>query len=74
METYIDLFISTDGEKNSVIYKKLIELGFKPTLGEHDFVYNWNGIVNLEEEMEFIDLIQTKLKGTNAYLKFTTSR
>jgi hypothetical protein len=74
METYIDLFIPTEGEKASSINKKLIEIGLKPTIGEHDYVYNWNGIVTIEEELKFIDNVQEKLKDTGAILKFKTLR
>ena len=49
-------------------------MGLKPTLGDHDFVYNWNGIVNIEEEIEFIEKIQSALRGTGAMLRFTTKR
>lgn len=74
METYIDVFLNTDGERASVIHKKLIEMGLKPTIGEHDFFYNWKGIVTLEEEIKFIDKVQSNLKGTRAILRFTTLR
>ena len=74
METYIDIFLPTTGEKASSINEKLITLGLKPTIGEHDYVYNWNGIVTIEEELKFIDEVQEKLKDTGAILKFKTSR
>jgi len=74
METYVDIFINADGENISVIHNKMIELGLKPTIGDHDFVYNWKGITNIEEEIRFIEVIQNKLKGTGVLLKFTTVR
>ena len=74
METYIDVYHCADGEKASIIHKKLVDLGLKPTIGEHDFIYNWNGIVNMEDEIKLIDKIQTSLKGTGALLRFTTIR
>jgi hypothetical protein len=74
METYIDLYINVDGEEASVIHNKLIKIGLKPTIGEHDFVYNWNGIVNIDEELKFIENIQSALRGTGAILKFKTIR
>lgn len=74
METYVDIFINADGERISLIHKKMVELGLKPTIGEHDFVYNWKGITNIEDEIRFIEAIQNKLKGTGVLLKFTTVR
>jgi hypothetical protein len=74
METYVDIFISADGEKISIIHDIMVELGLKPTIGEHDFVYNWKGITTIEEEIKFIEKIQDKLKGTGVLLKFKTLR
>ena len=74
METYVDIFINVDGEKISIIHKKLIEMGLKPTIGEHDFVYNWKGIVTIDEEIKFIEKIQSNLKGTGVILRFTSIR
>ena len=74
METYIDVFINSDGKKASVIFKKLTEMGLKYYIGEHDFVYNWKRIVAIDEELAFVDNIQEKLKGTGTILKFTTIR
>ena len=74
METHVDIFINVDGKKISIIHKKLIEMGLKPTIGEHDFVYNWKGIVTIDEEIKFIEKIQSNLKGTGVILRFTSIR
>ena len=74
METYIDIYLNVDGEKASVIHNKLTKIGLKPTIGEHDFVYNWGGIANIAEELKFIENIQSTLRGPGAILKFKTIR
>ncbi|KYK21771.1 hypothetical protein AYK24_03170 [Thermoplasmatales archaeon SG8-52-4] len=74
METYIDVFINADGEKASLIFEKLTKMGLKYYIGEHDFIYNWKRIASIEEELDFVDRIQEKLKGTGTLLKFTTVR
>ena len=74
METYLDLFINSDGEKISTIYKKITEMGLKPTIGDHDFVYYWKGIVTIDEEIKFIENIQSHLKGTGVILRFISVR
>ena len=74
METYLDIILSANGEKASVIHKKLLELGLKPKIGEHEYVYKWEGLADLEEEMQLIDKIQEKLKDSGALLKFTSVR
>lgn len=74
METYIDVFLCSDGEKASVVFNKLKEMGLKYSIGEHDFLYDWKGIAKISEELAFVDSIQEKLKGTGVILKFTTIR
>lgn len=74
MKTYVEILHSADGEKVSIIFEKMKNLGFKPALGEHDFVYMWKKDVVLNEVIEFLDAVVSKLKGTGAILKFTTIR
>ena len=74
METYIDIFLSTEGEKASIIEKKLKDMGFKTYIGEHDFIYDWGKIVDPSEVINFVDKIQSNLKGAGVIFKFTTIR
>ncbi len=74
MKTYVEVYISADGERASIISEKLFELGLKPTIGEHDFVYNWKENVPLSEVLKFIDRVQARLRGTGAILNFSTIR
>jgi hypothetical protein len=74
MKTYVEILHSADGEKVSIIFDIMKNLGFKPALGEHDFVYIWKKNVVLIEVIEFLDEVVLKLKGTGAILKFTTIR
>ena len=74
MKTYVEVYVSADGEKASVITEKLLELGLKPTIGEHDFEYNWKENLVLNEVLKFVDHVQSKLKGSGAILKFSTFR
>jgi hypothetical protein len=74
METYVDVFVNADGEKASLIFKKINDLGLKYHIGENDFIYDWNRIAKISDELELADRIQSKLKGTGTILKFTTIR
>jgi len=74
MKTYVEVLVSADGEKASVISERLIEMGLKPTIGEHDFVYNWKDNVAISEVLKFVDRVQSRLKGTGAILNFSTIR
>ena len=74
METYIDVYVNTDGVNISDIYNKLLKMGLKPAVGNHDFVHEWDGIVSIGQVIEFADRIQTELRGSGAFLKFTSAR
>jgi hypothetical protein len=74
LETFVDVYMHVDGEKGSVIFNKLNEIGLKYYIGEHDFVYDWKGIAAISDELKLIDKIQLQLKGTGVLLKFTTIR
>lgn len=72
MNTYVEVIVSTEGEKASVIAEKLLDMGMKPGFGEHDFVYRWKENTVLPELLKFIDSVQSRLTGSKALLKFTT--
>ena len=72
MNTYVEVLVSADGEKASVITDKLFDMGLKTTFGQHDFVYRWKKKATLIEVLRFIDNVQSKLKNTGAILKFST--
>lgn len=74
MKTYVEVYVTADGEKASVITRKLHEMGLEPSFGEHDFEYKWKDNVTLPEVLRFVDNVQSKLKGTGAILKFATIR
>jgi len=74
METYIDVYVNADGEKSSVIFEKLTELGLKHNIGEHDFIYDWGKVAPISEELALADKIQETLRGTGVVLRFTTVR
>jgi len=74
LETYIDVYVNTDGVNISDIYNKLLKMGLKPAVGNHDFVHEWDGIVSIGQVIEFADRIQTELRGSGAFLKFTSAR
>ncbi len=74
MKTYVEILHSADGEKVSVIFEKMRDMGFEPSLGEHEFVYSWKKKITLPEVIRFLDGVVSKLRGTKAILKFTTIR
>ena len=75
MNTYVTLQISSEGAKASEITNILLGMGFKATLGGHDFLYKWKEKhITPEKVIAFVDKVQKKLKGTGVLLQFTTIR
>ncbi len=73
MITYVTLYVAADGEKASEIAGRLKEMGFETTLGNHDFAYRWKEKgVTPETVLNFVDRVQSKLRGTGALMQFTT--
>lgn len=68
------MYLNVDGAKASEIERRLRELGLKPAIGDHDFMYDWNRVVDASEVVAFADLVQARLKGTGVVLRFTTIR
>ena len=73
MRTSVSIIVSSEGGLMSKIARRFRELGFKPTLGMHDFVYKWEETKVIPEKViDLIDKVQEKLKDTNVGLHFMT--
>ncbi len=73
MRTNVSIIVSSEGGLMSEVAKRFGELGFKPTLGMHDFVYGWEETsVTSDKVIELIDRVQRRLKDTNIGLHFVT--
>ena len=73
MKTHVSIIVSSEGGLMSEVARIFGELGFKPTLGIHDFVYEWEETrVAPEKVIDLVDKVQTKLKGMNVGLHFVT--
>jgi hypothetical protein len=73
MRTNVSIIVSSEGGLMSEVVKRFRELGFKPTLGMHDFVYEWEETkVTPEKVIDLIDKVQIKLKGMEIGLHFVS--
>jgi len=73
MRTNVSIIVSSEGGLMSEVARIFSELGFKPTLGMHDFVYDWEETkVTPETVIALIDKVQKKLKNMNVGLHFVT--
>ena len=75
MRTFVVVTLSSEGASATQVTNKLMDLGFKTMLGSHDFVYYWDeDDVTPENVIQFVDKVQTELKGMNVFLQFATSQ
>ena len=65
--------MSCDGISASNVNKTLQDLGFKTTMGSHDYYFDWDEKkVNPNEVIGFVDKVQKKLEGMNIKFNITT--
>ena len=72
MITYLTVTFNSDGAKPSDVVQRLQSLGFVPTTGNYDFMYEWGGNAGVEEAVDLADQIHLTLKGTNVLYKVET--
>jgi len=73
MKTYLTLMFNSEGALPSEIKDSLLNMGFKATKGNYDFVYDWEeNIAGLDELVFFADKIHTALKSSNVNFSIET--
>jgi hypothetical protein len=73
MKTYLTLIFNSEGTQPSEIRNQLLNLGFKATKGNYDFVYEWgNNQATIEELIWFADKIHATLKNCKVNFSIET--
>lgn len=72
MKTYLTVFFSSDGARPSVATESLLDLGFRPTKGPHDYVYEWGDVKDVKDLVWFADRVHAALEGTHVLFKLET--
>ena len=73
MKTYLKIMFNSEGNSPSEIKDQLLNLGFKATKGNYDFVYEWNEeTTNVEDLVWFADKVHSTLKKSNVYFTIET--
>ncbi len=73
MKTYLKIMFNSEGNSPSEIKDQLLNLGFKATKGNYDFVYEWNEeSTNVEDLVWFADKVHSTLKKSNVYFTIET--
>jgi len=74
MKTYQKLQFFSEGELPSILIKKLEDQGWRPILGDKDFVMNWGMGESIGSEyLKKLDELHIALKGTKVrYTLYST--
>ena len=73
MITYLTVTFNSEGSKPSEITDRLRILGFKPTTGAYDFMYEWDKKASVKDALWFADKVHATLKGCNCLFKMETT-
>ncbi len=73
MKTYLTIMFNSEGSSPSEVKDQLLNMGFKATKGNYDFVYEWDGeSTSVEELVWFADKVHVALKKNKIYFTIET--
>ena len=73
MKTYLKILFNSEGAAPSKVKDQLLNMGFKATKGNYDFVYDWNEeSATVEELVWFADKVHLALKKNKMYFSIET--
>lgn len=72
LKTYLTVYFNSDGGKPSEVTEQLLNLGFKPTKGPHDFYYQWGEAQDVNDLIWFADRVHTALQNLSVLYKLET--
>jgi len=73
MKTYLKILFSSEGDSPSEVKDLLLNMGFKATKGNYDFVYEWDTeSTDVEELIWFADKVHQSLKNSNVLFDIET--
>ncbi len=72
MKTYLKIWFNSEGAGPVIVAEKLRSMGFKPTKGQYDHVYDWGRKVELEDILQIGTAVHESLKGLNVLYTLET--
>jgi len=73
MKTYLKIMFNSEGSNPSDVKNQLLNMGFKATKGNYDFVYDWSqNSVGIDELVWFADKVHLALKKNKVYFTIET--
>ena len=73
MKTYLKILFSSEGSTPSEIKDLLLNMGFKATKGNYDFVYEWDEeSTAVDELIWFADKVHAALSNSHVFFDIET--
>jgi len=73
VKTYLKIMFNSEGALPSEIKDSLLNMGFRATKGNYDFVYDWGKeVAGVDELVFFADKVLSSLKNCNVYFSIET--
>ena len=73
MKTYLKILFNSEGTAPSEVKNQLLNMGFKATKGNYDFVYDWSkDSASVDELVWFADKVYSSLKNSKVYFTIET--
>ncbi len=72
METYARVTFDSEGGAPSEVADRLRAVGFVPTHGNYDFVYDWKGSATQEQVFDLADELTRQLRGYRVRFELET--
>lgn len=71
--TYVEMTFNSEGKSAVDIINILENMGFKPTRGQHDFVYVWGKEEpTIDQIKDLLERLHKNLKGSQVLYQVTT--
>ncbi len=71
--TYVEMTFSSEGRSAVEVIQILEDLGFRPTRGQHDFLYDWgNEQPTMDQIKDLLETLHGRLKGAEVLYQVTT--
>ncbi|MDG6228851.1 MAG: hypothetical protein QCH96_02675 [Candidatus Thermoplasmatota archaeon] len=73
MKTYLKILFSSEGDSPSEVKDLLLNMGFKATKGNYDFVYEWpQESAEVDELVWFADKVHSALQKSHVLFEIET--
>lgn len=72
-KAHLILWFNSEGKPPTSVMLRLQDIGFKPSEGKHDFIYDWKQGIGLEEITKLRDTVHEVLRGSKVLYKLETS-